>query len=293
MTENIPDYPGYFVSKEGDVFSKRLKWRKLKPIVKKGGYLQVSLTKDRTLKSFTVHYLVALVYFGPRPQGLHICHNDGNPKNNNVSNLRYDTPKNNAKDKEKHGSKLLGEETNKAVLTSEKVLEIIKMRSEGISASKLAEIFNVHKSTIIQIQKRIIWKHLEIPDEILENLEKTLSLTRRGEIRNFSDEEILEIFSIKAKGESNAFLAKKYKTNSDRIKKILTREIYKNVNIQPDLLEAASRVKRVGNEKIISEEKAKKLVEMRKNGASYKEISEKFALSVRQAICVFFQYKNK
>ncbi|WP_248099523.1 HNH endonuclease signature motif containing protein [Corynebacterium kefirresidentii] len=38
-----------------------------------------------------VHRLVMAAFVGPCPDGMEVCHNDGNPANNYVGNLRYDT----------------------------------------------------------------------------------------------------------------------------------------------------------------------------------------------------------
>lgn len=58
------------------------------------GYLQACITR----KTKNIHVLVAEAFIGPRPTGYHVCHLDGDKKNNNLSNLRYDTPKANWED---------------------------------------------------------------------------------------------------------------------------------------------------------------------------------------------------
>ena len=50
-----------------------------------------------------VHQIVAEAFIGPRPEGLEICHRDGDPTNNRPSNLRYDTSKANTADLIAHG----------------------------------------------------------------------------------------------------------------------------------------------------------------------------------------------
>ena len=59
------------------------------------GYLGVSLCKDGKPRTFRVHVLVALAFLGQRPEGCHVGHLDGNPRNNSISNLRYLTVKEN------------------------------------------------------------------------------------------------------------------------------------------------------------------------------------------------------
>jgi hypothetical protein len=56
--------------------------------------------QERTRK---VCQLVAESFIGPRPKGLVVCHNDGNPANNIPDNLRWDTLRSNRLDDIKHG----------------------------------------------------------------------------------------------------------------------------------------------------------------------------------------------
>ncbi|OCB56172.1 hypothetical protein A5722_14855 [Mycobacterium vulneris] len=58
-------------------------------------------TGPRTLR---VHALVLAAFVGPRPDGLEACHGDGDPSNNHVDNLRWDTRSANVLDSVKHGT---------------------------------------------------------------------------------------------------------------------------------------------------------------------------------------------
>lgn len=59
---------------------------------------------DGTKANCRVHQLIALTFLGPCPPGLEVCHNDGNPANNHIGNLRYDTQSENELDKVRHGT---------------------------------------------------------------------------------------------------------------------------------------------------------------------------------------------
>jgi hypothetical protein len=50
-----------------------------------------------------VHILVMLAFVGPCPDGLEVCHNDGDHRNVALLNLRYDTRKANVADLVRHG----------------------------------------------------------------------------------------------------------------------------------------------------------------------------------------------
>jgi len=71
---------------------------------KRGGYPLVSLYTQGKNQSHYVHSLVAETFIGPRPDGTEVCHNDGNPTNNHVDNLRYGTSSDNELDKVRHGT---------------------------------------------------------------------------------------------------------------------------------------------------------------------------------------------
>lgn len=75
----------------------------LKPSPKNGEYGTVSPTHNGRRQTFQVHVLVLETFVSKRPQGMHACHNDGDPKNNRVDNLRWDTPSANQADTWKHG----------------------------------------------------------------------------------------------------------------------------------------------------------------------------------------------
>ncbi|WKW86001.1 HNH endonuclease [Gordonia Phage JonJames] len=67
-------------------------------------YSLVGLSLDGSRKSHGVHTLVALAFLGPRPTGMQVCHNNGDPHDNRLSNLRYGTPSENNLDKVSHGT---------------------------------------------------------------------------------------------------------------------------------------------------------------------------------------------
>jgi hypothetical protein len=50
-----------------------------------------------------IHTLVLEAFAGPRPEGMEGCHNDGNPTNNHIDNLRWDTRSANNQDTLRHG----------------------------------------------------------------------------------------------------------------------------------------------------------------------------------------------
>ena len=115
--KRIPGYEDYYeASIDGRIRSvdreninatgivRRLRGVELSPWKSPTGHLKVSLTVNGRGVSEWVHRLILLTFVGECPDGMECCHNEGNPKNNHVKNLRCDTPKSNRYDCVSHGN---------------------------------------------------------------------------------------------------------------------------------------------------------------------------------------------
>ena len=155
--------PGYEVSSAGRVRNART-GHILKPWYAGAGYLYVNLWSSRI--KIGIHRLVAFAFLGGPPTPRHeVAHNDGNPENNAVSNLRWATHAENQADMRKHGTTYYhgwrGETHPTAKLTNHQVLEIRKRCGyKQVSRKALAIEFGVSRATIDQIMQGRIWKHL-------------------------------------------------------------------------------------------------------------------------------------
>jgi hypothetical protein len=83
--------------------------RTLKQKVCKKGYYNICLCKDNVKKFYRVHILVASTFYKGRPEGLDCAHLDGNKANNNISNLKFVTRKENESHKVIHGTRAVGD----------------------------------------------------------------------------------------------------------------------------------------------------------------------------------------
>jgi hypothetical protein len=108
MTEAWRDVPGYEglyqVSDCGRVRSFHRGGRVLRVCPNSTGRLGLVLCLNGSQRSFQVHRLVMAAFVGPCPDGMEVCHNDGNHLNNRLENLRYGTRSDNQYDRVKHGT---------------------------------------------------------------------------------------------------------------------------------------------------------------------------------------------
>jgi hypothetical protein len=166
----VPDFPGYCVGHTGTVWScvgmgpgSRLtsKWRPLKPIPSKtGGYKYVTLRRSNKSYARKVHRLILLCFVGPCPASLEGCHKDGNLRNNHLNNLKYDTHKQNIKEREDHGRTARGERSGNTSFTRSDILKIRQLFSAGYCKARLASMFKVSSTTIRRIVTKEVWRHV-------------------------------------------------------------------------------------------------------------------------------------
>jgi len=134
----------------------------LKPSKCRGGYLQVVLSKNGIHKTHRIHRLVLEAFIGPCPRGKEVCHNDGNPQNNRLDNLRWDTRKENCKDRKKHGNERdqNGSKNNMAKLNDWIIRIVTRLtETEILTQKEIAKIFGVSQPAISYIKSNKRWKH--------------------------------------------------------------------------------------------------------------------------------------
>lgn len=108
----------------------------------------------------SVHRLVLEIFVGPCPYGQEACHNDSDPSNNRVSNLRWDTHQGNMKDREAGPKHIRGSRNGFAKLTEEAVVEIRLLLRQRLKQTAIARRFKISGALVSQINKRTRWKHV-------------------------------------------------------------------------------------------------------------------------------------
>lgn len=120
------------------------------------GYAFANLSKDGRARKFNVHVIVLEAFVGQRPEGMQACHGNGDRTDPRLENLRWDTAKANAGDREIHGTTFRGESSCNAKLTMAQVDEI---RKSKISSLKLAGCYGVASSTIRAVRLHVNWRN--------------------------------------------------------------------------------------------------------------------------------------
>lgn len=164
-----PELSRYRAGTDGTIWSAILRdtrgrrrarcWQRLSPCIAKSGHLAINLATDtRGWCRFLVHRLVLLAFVGPCPEGMECCHNDGDPLNNRLDNLRWDTRSANIADAIKHGGYPIGMRSVNALLCDQDIPRIRSMLAAGVVRRVIAERFGVKEGTINNIARGDTWK---------------------------------------------------------------------------------------------------------------------------------------
>ncbi len=172
----VKGFPGYRVGTDGSVWTRHQvgcrggignEWRRLQPWTSAAGYKMVALKdpKDSRAGSLCfrkkyIHRLLLEAFVGPRPPGMQCCHWDGNPANNDLTNLRWDTTRGNSADGIRLGRSTRGSRHPGAKLTEADIPEIRKLRRSGVSPFKIAAQFGVCYGTIRHVVIGKYWSHV-------------------------------------------------------------------------------------------------------------------------------------
>lgn len=169
---SLVEFPGYEVSDLGRVRS----WkparrgaavpeepRMLKATINRG-YEKIRLsTACGGAKTISVHRLILEAFVGPAPEGAEACHGNGLRSDNRLTNLRWDTRRNNHRDKVAHGTLRAGDKVPSHKLTEADVVRARQLASEGVRMSVLAKEFGVYRGTVRNAVSGRTWAAVSAP----------------------------------------------------------------------------------------------------------------------------------
>ena len=131
------------------------------------GYKRVALSKNKKVKFYYIHRLVAITYIDNPENKPFVNHIDFNTTNNLVSNLEWCTPYENVYHTIKHNRHInppLNEGINhpKAKLKKEDVINIRKLHECGFNYVQISDILKVKKDNIGRVIRGQSYKCIKL-----------------------------------------------------------------------------------------------------------------------------------
>lgn len=127
----------------------------------RSGYPSTTLYRDGVKIRLSVHRLVVEAFVGPIPNGMCVCHVDGDRTNNRATNLRIDTHAANSADMIGHGRSLVGQRNHLSKLTPD-AIRTIREAQGVLTQRQLARRFGVSKAAVGYAQRGITWRHIDV-----------------------------------------------------------------------------------------------------------------------------------
>lgn len=246
----IPDFPGYSISHNQNVYSKwkagrrrrsrtsvgwesRLgdTWTRLEPWIMARGYLGVTLRREGVYHRRLIHRLMLEVFVGSCPDDMEGCHRDGNKMNNHTSNLYWGTHFENMQDSKRHGTTTFGEKNPQSKLIEEDVLKMVDIINEkhakgyrqGISYDEIGEMFGVTGDTVKMIANGTNWSYLTVGKLIVSK-------------RNVTEEDVREIVNLRQQGWSVKDIAAEFNVHETTIFRIFSGQTWSHVTGIPHIV---------------------------------------------------------
>lgn len=239
--KDIDGYAGkYMISNKGEVLSlarisdggHKLKEKLLSIHIGRGGYLQCALTKNKNIKTKTVHRLVAQA-FVPNPLNLPFaCHKDDNPLNPEHTNIFWGTHQDNMRDMVNKGRNAKGEKAGAATLLNSDVIEIKEhLALRKLSHSKIAKMYGVTKGVISSIKTGRYWSSVRSP-----NFNEYVTIDKKGTNRGsthgmakLKESDIVTIKRLLDEGITGVKVARMFSVSVATVSMIKNRKVWKHV----------------------------------------------------------------
>jgi hypothetical protein len=213
-----------YVSKNG--ITKPVRARFLKcGATGKGGYPRFSVSVNDVSRVLYVHQSVMLAFVGLPPDRQEVLHNDGDPQNCRLDNLRYGTRAQNIDDAKRHGTFPMHENRPGAVLTKDQAREIA---GSSESANALAARFGITKAVVYQVWRGDTWS--DVTKDIQRITYRKRACKKSGP-RKLREEQVAEIFKSSDFPRS---LARRFNVSKQLIWAIKRGRIWKHITAAND-----------------------------------------------------------
>ena len=156
----VPGASLYIVSNQGRIYNLKTD-NFLGPCLDDNGYSRPIFRMDGgKRRRIRRHVVVSVAFHGPRPFGMHVCHNNGKKEDNRAINLRFATPPENSRDMLRHATCRVGEDAPFAKLRNTDIPVIRKRFAAGEGQTEIAADYCVSNVTIHNIVRRKTWAWL-------------------------------------------------------------------------------------------------------------------------------------
>ena len=161
----ISEFPTHEISSEGRIRKAVDTWRSPAGTVLSvhvARYRSAHIWADGRLHTRMISRLMLEAFVGPPPSPIHqAAHNDGNPHNDVLGNLRWATPKENCADRVVHGTLRYGSRharTKTSVETVRRARELVK---SGLTYTQTARALGLTAGHVQLIATNQVWKREE------------------------------------------------------------------------------------------------------------------------------------
>ncbi len=150
-----------FVTRGGRKSRRYHKERVLKTFFDKDGYVCIRvIDRKRGSKSFKIHRLVGQYFLDTFEPEKTINHKDFDITNNYYKNLEWATQLEQFKHRAQNGRVLFGEMIGNSKMTEKKVLNAIRLHTNGTSVASIAKKMKMSITSMYDIINGETWKHL-------------------------------------------------------------------------------------------------------------------------------------
>lgn len=155
---SVKKLPGYRLGSDGTLLRENCyngTWAVEEPEVNARGEAYVTVSRDGTVRRYSVARLVLEAFVGPAPSPKSVpVHRDGRPLNNEHQNLAWD---------EKTKSSNKGERHGRAKLKDADIVEMFELRHEGKTLTEIARLKGVSLANVSNVINRKTWTHVPVP----------------------------------------------------------------------------------------------------------------------------------
>lgn len=224
----------YYVLDSGEVYStKHNKFKKIKPQKQKHGYMLVHLHVNNKSVYKWLHRMVAETFI-PNPENKpEVNHKDGDKENNDVSNLEWNTSKENIDHAFENELRKCGEDSSHAKITNDDARKICELLVENKKTmNEIAKEVGCSVTTVFNIKKKKNWL------DVSKDYDIDSYNVKEPVIPKLTKKDVIEIYKkLKSDKYTTSEIANEYNVTVSTIYGIKNKMYWKSVTDKIDILE--------------------------------------------------------